>query len=227
MNPELRQLPSIEAGIVSLQCGSTLSREVEKCCYLEEIAVGDIVLLRSGGPPMTVARKTEAGEVACQWFDVYGVVHYEMFKPIMLRWGHREAALRRRRQDSASGRRPPRRRPLLRRPQLRQPHRRQPHRRQAPNRRLTHPQVARRGRRAGASMTPREALEALIATFEAARQSHVEQNVRYHREDTAARADQMAWVVDQTRAALAMPEFGEHQPHNRKAEQLTLEEIET
>ena len=85
-------------------------------------------------------------------------------------------------------------------------------------------------------MTPREALEALIATFEAARKSHVEQNVRYPREDTAARADQMAWVVDQARTALAMPEFGEHQPHNRKAEhqphnrkaeQLTLGEIET
>jgi uncharacterized protein YodC (DUF2158 family) len=30
---------------------------------------GDVVLLKSGGPLMTVVRKTEPGDYACTWFE--------------------------------------------------------------------------------------------------------------------------------------------------------------
>jgi len=36
---------------------------------VEKFKKGDVVILKSGGPPMTVARYMENGRVACIWFD--------------------------------------------------------------------------------------------------------------------------------------------------------------
>ena len=46
--------------------------------------VGNIVILNSGGPPMTVKAITPAGQVVCQWIDAGGVLHEMEFAPEML-----------------------------------------------------------------------------------------------------------------------------------------------
>jgi uncharacterized protein YodC (DUF2158 family) len=46
--------------------------------------VGNIVLLNSGSPPMTVKAITHAGQVLCQWIDSGGVLHEMEFAPEML-----------------------------------------------------------------------------------------------------------------------------------------------
>ncbi len=38
---------------------------------MSEFKVGDVVRLKSGGPPMTV-RDTAAGQIICQWYDFTG-----------------------------------------------------------------------------------------------------------------------------------------------------------
>jgi uncharacterized protein YodC (DUF2158 family) len=46
------------------------------------LMVGNIVLLNSGSPPMTVKTITHAGQVVlCQWFDSGGVLHEMEFAP--------------------------------------------------------------------------------------------------------------------------------------------------
>jgi uncharacterized protein YodC (DUF2158 family) len=39
------------------------------------LMVGNIVVLNSGSPPMTVKAITHAGQVLCQWIDSGGVLH--------------------------------------------------------------------------------------------------------------------------------------------------------
>ena len=46
--------------------------------------VGNIVVLNSGSPPMTVKAITHAGQVLCQWIDSGGVLHEMEFAPEML-----------------------------------------------------------------------------------------------------------------------------------------------
>jgi uncharacterized protein YodC (DUF2158 family) len=48
------------------------------------LMVGNIVLLNSGSPPMTVKAITQTGQVLCQWIDAGGVVHEMEFAPEML-----------------------------------------------------------------------------------------------------------------------------------------------
>jgi uncharacterized protein YodC (DUF2158 family) len=48
------------------------------------LMVGNIVVLNSGGPPMTVKAITHAGQVLCQWIDSVGVLHEMEFAPEML-----------------------------------------------------------------------------------------------------------------------------------------------
>ena len=48
------------------------------------LMVGNIVMLNSGGPPMTVKAITHAGQVLCQWIDAAGVLHEVEFAPEML-----------------------------------------------------------------------------------------------------------------------------------------------
>ena len=43
--------------------------------------VGNIVVLNSGSPPMTVKAITHAGQVLCQWIDSGGVLHEMEFAP--------------------------------------------------------------------------------------------------------------------------------------------------
>ena len=48
------------------------------------LMVGNIVVLNSGSPPMTVKAITHAGQVLCQWIDAGGVLHEMEFAPEML-----------------------------------------------------------------------------------------------------------------------------------------------
>ena len=48
------------------------------------LMVGNIVVLNSGSPPMTVKAITYAGQVLCQWIDSGGVLHEMEFAPEML-----------------------------------------------------------------------------------------------------------------------------------------------
>ena len=48
------------------------------------LMVGNIVLLNSGSPPMTVKAITHAGQVLCQWINSGGVLHEMEFAPEML-----------------------------------------------------------------------------------------------------------------------------------------------
>ena len=48
------------------------------------LMVGNIVVLNSGSPPMTVKAITHAGKVLCQWIDAGGVLHEMEFAPEML-----------------------------------------------------------------------------------------------------------------------------------------------
>jgi uncharacterized protein YodC (DUF2158 family) len=52
------------------------------------LMVGNIVLLNSGSPPMTVKAITHAGHVLCQWIDAGGVLHEMEFAPEMLSDDH-------------------------------------------------------------------------------------------------------------------------------------------
>ena len=45
------------------------------------LMVGNIVLLNSGSPPMTVKAITHAGQVLCQWIDSGGVLHEMELRP--------------------------------------------------------------------------------------------------------------------------------------------------
>ena len=46
----------------------------------DQIKVGDVVQLKSGGPKMTVASIDEKGRAWCSWF-VNGENHREVFRP--------------------------------------------------------------------------------------------------------------------------------------------------
>jgi uncharacterized protein YodC (DUF2158 family) len=48
------------------------------------LMVGNIVLLNSGSPPMTVKAITHADQVLCQWIDAGGVLHEMEFALEML-----------------------------------------------------------------------------------------------------------------------------------------------
>ena len=48
------------------------------------LMVGNIVVLNSGSPPMTVKAITHAGQILCQWIDAGGVLHEMEFAPEML-----------------------------------------------------------------------------------------------------------------------------------------------
>ena len=52
------------------------------------LMVGNIVLLNSGSPPMTVKAITHAGQVLCQWIDAGDVLHEMEFAPEMLSEEH-------------------------------------------------------------------------------------------------------------------------------------------
>ena len=48
---------------------------------------GDLVRLKSGGPPMIVLENERLNSVECVecgWFDVYGELHKEVFVPLVL-----------------------------------------------------------------------------------------------------------------------------------------------
>ncbi len=47
-------------------------------------AAGDVVVLKSGGPPMTVSEVLVTGSVSCQWFNG-GAVEKGVFSPACLR----------------------------------------------------------------------------------------------------------------------------------------------
>jgi uncharacterized protein YodC (DUF2158 family) len=44
---------------------------------MEELKVGDVVQLRSGGPKMTVANANQPGKAFCIWFASDNAVQYE------------------------------------------------------------------------------------------------------------------------------------------------------
>ena len=48
------------------------------------LMVGNIVVLNSGSPRMTVKAITHSGQVLCQWIDSGGVLHEMEFAPEML-----------------------------------------------------------------------------------------------------------------------------------------------
>ena len=66
---------------VRVQKGKPPARESEGAMPL---MVGNIVVLNSGSPPMTVKAITHAGQVLCQWIDAGGVLHEMEFAPEML-----------------------------------------------------------------------------------------------------------------------------------------------
>jgi uncharacterized protein YodC (DUF2158 family) len=53
------------------------------------LMVGNIVVLNSGSPPMTVKAITHAGQVLCQWIDSGGVLHEMELAPEMLSDEHK------------------------------------------------------------------------------------------------------------------------------------------
>lgn len=46
-----------------------------------DFEVGDIVVLRSGGPDMTVSAIDDSGQVRCWWVDGDGMTHESVFEP--------------------------------------------------------------------------------------------------------------------------------------------------
>ena len=50
---------------------------------MPEFEKGDVVQLKSGGPPITVS-DIEEEDVWCEWFDKKGVHHKEVFDVAML-----------------------------------------------------------------------------------------------------------------------------------------------
>ena len=40
---------------------------------MEKLKVGDVVVLKSGGPNMTIQRIEENGDIFCVWFIIYGI----------------------------------------------------------------------------------------------------------------------------------------------------------
>ena len=48
------------------------------------LMVGNIVVLNSGSPLMTVKAITDTGRVVCQWIDAGGMLHEMEFAPEML-----------------------------------------------------------------------------------------------------------------------------------------------
>lgn len=51
----------------------------------EQFKPGDVVVLKSGGPSMTVESIEEDGGVSCCWFDEHGKEDTSVFSPAMLR----------------------------------------------------------------------------------------------------------------------------------------------
>jgi len=52
---------------------------------MNEFKPGDVVRLKSGGPPMTCETGTDAdGLVTCEWFDKSGRIEGRRFSPVVL-----------------------------------------------------------------------------------------------------------------------------------------------
>ena len=45
----------------------------------DSIEVGSVVVLKSGGPKMTVETRNDSGSWLCKWFDAKGVLLYGSF----------------------------------------------------------------------------------------------------------------------------------------------------
>jgi uncharacterized protein YodC (DUF2158 family) len=69
--------PSLSEEILALMRGQ---EPMELKNMENEIRVGDVVQLKSGGPPMTVG-EIQMEFVRCQWFDSTGVHHLMNFNP--------------------------------------------------------------------------------------------------------------------------------------------------
>lgn len=65
---------------------------------MEDFEIGDVVVLRSGGPKMTVHGLVSDGDVVCQWFES-NEVHEENFPKEVLKKVEQVAAGGSRRED--------------------------------------------------------------------------------------------------------------------------------
>lgn len=52
---------------------------------MNEFEIGDVVLLKSGSPMMTVNEILEDGKVECSWFDDKNILQYSVFKSQLLK----------------------------------------------------------------------------------------------------------------------------------------------
>jgi uncharacterized protein YodC (DUF2158 family) len=49
---------------------------------MTELALGDVVRLKSGGPKMTLTEGEKGGKIKCQWFDRNGKMHTADFDAV-------------------------------------------------------------------------------------------------------------------------------------------------
>ena len=52
---------------------------------MDNLQIGDVVQLKSGGPTMTVHQVNNDRSVICQWFDRDGALKTEPFQPAQLK----------------------------------------------------------------------------------------------------------------------------------------------
>jgi uncharacterized protein YodC (DUF2158 family) len=52
---------------------------------MNEFKIGDVVLLKSGSPKMTINDMLEDGKVECTWFDNKSILQHQVFKKELLK----------------------------------------------------------------------------------------------------------------------------------------------
>lgn len=52
---------------------------------IKEFKVGDVVVLKSGGPKMTINNFLDEDRIECTWFDQKNILQYQNFRPELLK----------------------------------------------------------------------------------------------------------------------------------------------
>ncbi len=56
-----------------------------KALFMENFKIGEVVILRSGGPKLTVSAINTDQTLVCCWFDKNEILHYANFVSIVLK----------------------------------------------------------------------------------------------------------------------------------------------
>ena len=53
---------------------------------MEKFKIGDVVVLNSGGPPMTISNVVDSEKVECVWFEEKKILKNQRFKIALLKF---------------------------------------------------------------------------------------------------------------------------------------------